>query len=248
MSVEDSDPYCLENVPLFEALFGKNLISFGGTAAIENMFSGLDRKLSGLKALDVGFGLGGVAYYLAETYQMQVAGVEIYPWMVQYAKTNAPPNIAQLLKFDTYNAERKIPFEQASFDIVYSKGVLNHISDKDTLFRQVNTMLKPAGLFVITDWLYPKQQETDAWQVCETQQSYQQVLADTDFKKIEFRNDSKIFHSYVQLFLENLAKQRNYIEDSFGKEMFATILKQHQELIEGITHESKIATRIVARR
>ena len=55
----DYNPYTPSNIPLFEAMYGENLISLGGTAAIENMFSGI--TLTDLHALDLGFGLGGAA-------------------------------------------------------------------------------------------------------------------------------------------------------------------------------------------
>ncbi len=39
--------------------------------------------------------------------------------------------------------------------MVYSKGVLNHVLEKKSLFQQVYSMLKANGLFVIADWLFP---------------------------------------------------------------------------------------------
>ncbi len=70
----DFDPYQPDSVPLFEAIYGKNLISLGGVAAIDNMF--LDLNIRGLKALDLGFGLGGMAFYLAKNHQMRISGIE----------------------------------------------------------------------------------------------------------------------------------------------------------------------------
>jgi hypothetical protein len=57
----DDNPYQLDNVPLFEAMYGENIISLGGVEAIDNLFFGLD--INRLKALEIGFGLGGVAFY-----------------------------------------------------------------------------------------------------------------------------------------------------------------------------------------
>src|SRR3990167_3028336 len=110
---QTSDPiYTPENVPLFEVIYGKNLISLGGVDAINNMLSDVDLK--GLKALDIGFGLGGVAFYLAKKYQIEIAGIEIHSWMVEYANAHAPKNVSHLLKFATYNKAGEIPFEIAS--------------------------------------------------------------------------------------------------------------------------------------
>lgn len=238
--------YTLENAPLFEAIYGKNLISLGGLDAVDNMFSDID--LSGLKALDIGFGLGGVAFYLANKYQIEVTGVEIHNWMVEYAKAHAPRDIAHLLKFATYNEAGEIPFKSASFDLVYSKGVLNHVRDKDSLFREINRVLKKNGLFVIADWIYLEANVTDNSSplVNETQETYRRVLEKTGFMAIDFRDDSKIFFGYVKKLLENITTHKEFIEKEFGKEIFTTIWKDHQNLIDDINHKRKFAVRIKA--
>lgn len=246
-SPQESDPYCLENVPLDEALYGKHLISLGGTAAIDSMFS--DLTLTKLKALDLGFGLGGVAYYLAEKYQMNIAGVEIYDWMETYAKNNAPQSVAHLLEFKVYDADGKIPYPVESFDMVYSKGVLNHVREKTALFKQINAVLKQDGIFVIADWIYSEKKEDDGGPlVYETQQSYTDALQNAGFKTIHFRNDSNAFNTYVQLFLNNLHSQHDFIEKKFGSELFEIILKQHQNLLDEINQKHKLAMRIVAKK
>jgi len=242
------DPsYKLENVPLYEAIYGKNLISLGGFDAVENMFS--DLNIKGLKALDLGFGLGGVAFYLAKSHEMKVTGIEVHPWMAKYAQTHVPKDVAHPLNFEIYNEAGKMPFKAASFDILYSKGVLNHVRDKEILFHKVNAVLKPSGLFVIADWIYPQAtQDPSGFLVNETQESYQQVLEKTGFKDISFRDDSTIFLTYVKKLLENITEHREYIEKEYGTECFSTIWQDHQTLADNISNKRKIATRITAKK
>lgn len=239
------DYYQPDNVPLFEAIYGKNLISLGGLDAIDNMFSGLD--INRLKALDVGFGLGGVAFYLAEKYQMNVTGIEVHPWMVQYAKNHAPKRLSHSLEFNTYNSFGEVPYQPETFDLIYSKGVLNHIADKAKLFYQLNNVLKPNGLFVIADWIFPKPTNS-APLVCETKRSYEEVLVKTGFSEINFRDDSKLFLNYAHELLKNLFNNQELIKQTYGTELFLTMQKQHEELIEKINLHQKIATRIVAKK
>lgn len=241
------NPYQPDNIPLFEAMYGEGLISLGGLIAIDNMFS--DLSIENLSALDLGFGLGGIAYYLAEKYKMEVTGVEIHPWMVQYANHKKPLAISNQLEFTTYDETGKLPFQSATFDLVYSKGVLNHVTDKLSLFKQVNCVLKPGGLFVIADWIYPDDSaETTVPLVCETKTSYEQALIDAGFHKISFRDDSASFLIYVKTLLSNLAHHHDFIKLNYGEKLFLAIRKQHEELIEKIKNHKKTAVRIVAKK
>lgn len=235
-----TDPYQPKNIPLFKAIYGNHLISLGGTASIENMFSGL--KIDGLKALDVGFGLGGVAYYLAEKYQMQVSGVEVYPWMVEYANEHRPPHLQ--LTFNTY-VDGKLPYQPHSFDLVYSKGVLNHVADKDSLFKEIHDVLKPNGLFVIADWIVPDNLfDRSGPIVNETEESYRIVLQEKGFRDIQFRNDSEVFLTYAKELLGKLDQEKELIKKLYGVELFNMIQKQHEELVEKINQKRKFAVRI----
>ena len=86
--------------------------------------------------------MGGVAFYLAEKYRMKIVGIEVHPWMVAYAKSHAPENVADMLEFANYNENGELPYKPESFDIVYSKGVLNHVLNKNSLFRQIRPIVK----------------------------------------------------------------------------------------------------------
>jgi len=241
------DPYCPENIPLFEALYGENLISLGGTTAIDHMLSGLD--VTGLNALDLGFGLGGVAFYLAKNYSMKITGIEVYTWMVEHAKIHQPKDLTDSLSFDTYLADGTFPFHAQTFDLVYSKGVLNHVANKNALFHQVNHVLKPHGLFVIADWIFPETTtDVSPALVCETKTSYQKVLSDNGFDTITFRDDSQEFLAYAHQILANLTKHQILIEQQYDKSLFSIIWQQHEELIQKINQHQKYAVRIVAKK
>lgn len=246
-ALSDFNGYQPDHVPLFEAIYGKNLISLGSLAAIDNMFS--DLNIRGLKALDLGFGLGGVAFYLAEKYEINISGIEMCPWMVQYAKSHTPANLTYSLEFDTYDSTGKFPYKPETFDLVYSKGVLNHVADKASLFQQVNSTLKPDGLFVIADWIYPEATtDSSVPLVCETKESYERVLSNTGFSKIDLRDDSKLFLGYAKELLRNLTNNQDLIKQKYGVELFLTIQNQHEELIDKINQCQKIAARIVAQK
>jgi phosphoethanolamine N-methyltransferase len=240
-------PYQPSSIPLFESLYGQNLISLGGLTAIDNMFS--DVKMLGLRALDLGFGLGGVAFYLAEKHKMKIAGIEIPSWMVHHAREHTPENIVNNLEFDTYNEKGELPYKAETFDLVYSKGVLNHVVDKTSLFNQINPVLEPNGLFLIADWVphfYNKDRAKPL--VCETKESYKQVLINIGLTGIHFRNDSKLFLDYIKELLKNLKTHQKFISDKYGKTIFLAIEQEHEELSDKIKQHQKIATRIIAKK
>lgn len=244
---KSEDPYTPENIPLYEKIFGENLISLGGTAAIENMFS--DVNLIGLKLLDIGFGLGGVAYYLAQTRHVQVSGVEVPAWMAEHAENHAPKDIANLLNFCSYDPSGSLPFESEFFDLAYSKGVFNHIKDKSHLVSEVNRVLKNDGQLVIADWLHTTYEASDASPlVKETKETYEKVLQECGFSDINFRDDSNSFISYVNSLLDSLSENKSSIEEEYGKEMCDTISTDYQQLIEDINLKNKFAVRITARK
>ncbi len=244
-SSDKSNPYQPDNIDLFNTLYGKNLISLGGTSAIENMIS--DLSCEDFIALDIGSGLGGVAFYLAETYEMSIDGMEIHPWMAEYANQNTPPHLAHLLKFHTYSQENIFPLPSNHFDLIYSKGVFNHIKDKQPILTECIRLLKPSATLLITDWLYPNHSTNSSSPLAqESESSYQALLSKAGFTGIHFRNDTSFFIVYVKSFLQNLLDNEGYLTENFGVELFLTIQKEHTSLLELMQNKQKIATRILA--
>jgi phosphoethanolamine N-methyltransferase len=45
-----------------------------------------------------------------------------------------------------------LPFDDVTFDIVFSKDSIIHIPDKQSLFSEVYRVLKPGGWVVMSDW------------------------------------------------------------------------------------------------
>lgn len=242
---DDDSPYTPKNIPLYEALYGKNLISLGGIAAIDNMFSDID--LRGKHLLDVGFGLGGVAYYLATTRHSFVSGIEIHEWLAAHANDGAPQDIRDRVVFSIYTESNKFPFPDNSFDLVYSKGVFNHIKQKHPIFLEINRVLKSNGQLVIADWLHTVYENDDASPIIkETSESYHQVLNDTGFTNINIRDDSQTFVNYAEILLQNLFNNAEFIKSNYGDSIFDIINVDHQQLIADINAKRKMAVRITA--
>ena len=47
----------------------------------------------------------------------------------------------------------RLPFADASFDVVFSKDALLHVPDKDALFAEIFRVLAPGGVFAASNWM-----------------------------------------------------------------------------------------------
>ncbi|HSX37257.1 MAG TPA: methyltransferase domain-containing protein [Chlamydiales bacterium] len=144
------EQYSPEYCRLLEAAYGEGMMSEGGEA-LALMFK--DVSIQGKKALDIGSGLGGVAYYLAKEHDCQVTGLEINPWMVKEAEERALKEIKNKLDFVLSTSNDHLPFENDSFDVVYSRGVFCHIENKQGILNECYRILKPGGVLVVNDFL-----------------------------------------------------------------------------------------------
>lgn len=139
--------YCQQ----LEAAYGKNMMSEGGEDAIIHLFDSV--QLQGKRALDIGSGLGGVAFFVADRYNCTVVGLEINSWMVGEAKKRTPKHLFDKVDFVQCEPDAMWPFADGCFDVIYSKGVLTHAEDKNGIFQECYRTLKPGGMLVISDAL-----------------------------------------------------------------------------------------------
>ncbi|MCK4247972.1 MAG: class I SAM-dependent methyltransferase, partial [Methanomicrobia archaeon] len=74
--------------------------------------------------LEIGCGSGAVSKYIAEKYHLNVTGVDVDPEQIEFAKKNTNVSNLRFLVADAAH----LAFEDNSFDIVLSFGVMHHIS------------------------------------------------------------------------------------------------------------------------
>ena len=72
------------------------------------------------------------------------------PEMLGKARAGAEELGAANVTFVEGEAER-LPFEDASFDVVISNGVIDLIPDKDAVFGEIHRVLVPGGRIQIAD-------------------------------------------------------------------------------------------------
>jgi ubiquinone/menaquinone biosynthesis C-methylase UbiE len=104
------------------------------------------RELAGKDVLEVGCG-SGIAVQLFAEAGASTTAVDLTPWAV--ATTRARME-AFGLEADVREADAEaLPFEDASFDLVFSWGVIHHTTDMDAALGQLVRVLRPGGTLVL---------------------------------------------------------------------------------------------------
>ena len=105
------------------------------------------RIQAGMYVLDLGCGLGGSSRYLAAECGYRVAAIDLTPNFVEAARAlTARCGLAKRIEFRQANA-LTLPFQDGTFDHVWSYAVTMNIQNKEGLGREVARVLKPGGYF-----------------------------------------------------------------------------------------------------
>lgn len=105
----------------------------------------------GMRVLDVGCGLGGSARYLAAECQCQVTGIDLTREYVDTANALAElVGLAGRVGFRRANA-LEMPFDDASFDVVWTEHVQMNVADKRAFYREIGRVTRPGGVLLFHD-------------------------------------------------------------------------------------------------
>lgn len=103
----------------------------------------------GMKVLDIGSGVGGPARTLAAEFGCEVVGLD----MVEEYCNTAEMLTGKVGLSDKVTFRRgdmlDMPFEDSTFNVVWSQHVTMNIEDKQRLFREIRRVLRPGGIFVL---------------------------------------------------------------------------------------------------
>jgi arsenite methyltransferase len=112
----------------------------------------MGRLTPGERVLDLGSGAGTDSLIAAQMVgeQGRVTGIDMTQEMLAKARAAAAEMEATNVEFVEGEAER-LPFPDASFDVVISNGVIDLIPDKDAVFTELYRVLAPGGRIQIAD-------------------------------------------------------------------------------------------------
>ncbi len=137
------------HIGLYES--GEDAIFDASRRTVAHMASLIEGLGSDTKVLDIGSGYGGAARYLAKTYGCHVTALNLAEVENQRArKLNQEQGLAEKIEVIDGSFE-KLPFPDASFDVVWSQDAILHSGKRADVIKEVARVLRPKGQFIFTD-------------------------------------------------------------------------------------------------
>lgn len=152
------------------------------------LLSGL-RYEGGVRFLDLGCGNGWAARFAAEN-GARSRGIDASPEMVKLANELARKKKLPA-RFQTGDFA-DLPFDDNSFDVVWSMEALYYAPDPDEVIREVQRILQPGGTFHVLMDYYQENEASHSWptdtgvsMVLRTEDEWAQALQDAFFQDIQ---------------------------------------------------------------
>jgi phosphoethanolamine N-methyltransferase len=165
MSNDKGVDYSNQDIIEFEAIFGEGHLSSGGQEEVAKIIENVD--LAGKEVLDIGVGIGGPACLLVEKHgAARVTGIDVEDPVLEKAAQIVSRHGLQDRVILKRVEPGPLPFDDGSFDVVFSKDAIIHIPDKGALFREIHRVLRPGGCVALSDWYCseePLTEEMAAW-------------------------------------------------------------------------------------
>jgi len=147
-------------------------------------------KWKGKKVLEIGCGIGSDAYMFASN-GADYTGIELSDKTLEISKKRF--EIFGLSgNFYNMNAEDLSKFDDDTFDLIYSFGVIHHTVNPDKIINEVRRVLKPGGTFKLM--LYA----TNSWK---------KIMIDVGLDQYEAQPNTPIAYTYTNEEVNNLLSE-----------------------------------------
>lgn len=225
----DNVQYKTNGILRYERVFGEGYVSTGGIETTKEFVGKLDLK-PGQKVLDVGCGIGGGDFYMADNFDVHVVGIDLSINMVSFALERAIGRSCTV-EFEVADCTKKV-YPDNSFDVIYSRDTILHIMDKPALFKSFYNWLKPGGKLLISDYCknegmpseefasYIKQRGYDLHDV----KTYGKMIEAAGFHDVVAEDRTNQFLEVLQRELDMTAKNKDEFLQDFSEKDYDDIV------------------------
>ncbi|XP_078163961.1 phosphoethanolamine N-methyltransferase-like [Carex rostrata] len=225
----DNVQYKTNGILRYERVFGEGYVSTGGIETTKEFVGKLDLK-PGQKVLDVGCGIGGGDFYMADNFDVHVVGIDLSINMVSFALERAIGRSCTV-EFEVADCTKKV-YPDNSFDVIYSRDTILHIMDKPALFKSFYNWLKPGGKLLISDYCknegtpseefvsYIKQRGYDLHDV----KTYGKMIEAAGFHDVVAEDRTNQFLEVLQRELDTTAKNKDEFLQDFSEKDYDDIV------------------------
>lgn len=117
-------------------------------------WSGVDEGNKPERVVDVGCGIGGSSRHIARKFGCTAKGITLSPYQANRGNELASEQgLADKASFQVADA-LEMPFEDNSFDLVWSLESGEHMPDKKQFVNEVMRVVEPGGRVIIVTWVH----------------------------------------------------------------------------------------------
>jgi len=226
----DSKQYSRNGILRYERIFGEGFVSTGGIETTKEFVSKLGLK-QGQTVLDIGCGIGGGDFYMADTYGCRVHGMDLSVNMVTIALERSASRDNDLVTFEISDCTNR-DFGEEAFDVIYSRDTILHVQDKPALFRDFLKFLKPGGKLMISDYCRSEAEPTAEFAAYIKQRGYDlhpvsrygEMIKEAGFEDVVAEDRTDLFEASLRRELAAVEADREQYVKEFSQADYDAIV------------------------